>query len=62
MHTMKFNKDNKTWIVGFFEPVDDGGEDWCGIAEFDTQTQAGRYVNYLNGGPGNPFAWVEDTK
>jgi hypothetical protein len=54
MHTMKPH-DESGWEVGFFEPTDDGGESWHLIRHFPMMYNAARYVNYLNGGHGEPF-------
>lgn len=58
MHTMRYDKEKTQWEVGYFEPADDGGEDWHRLEFFDHQRDAERYVNYLNGGEGKAFAWA----
>lgn len=55
MHYMRFIKEDRQWAVGYFEPTDDGGEDWHALETFDSEHEAERYVNYLNGGSGEPF-------
>lgn len=48
MHVSRFMKDEDKWVVGYFEP----SGDWHPCAYFDTDSEAVKAVNYLNGGLG----------
>jgi hypothetical protein len=48
MHTYKKTEEGP-WTVGFCV-AGTRGPDWHAIADFDTEQQAARYANYLNGG------------
>lgn len=60
MHYVKKKPREYVWIVGYFEPTDDGGEDWCPVEDFSNKYQAWRFCNYLNGGSGQPFKEHEE--
>lgn len=46
MHTMRKSEPD-LWTVGYYRP--ESGE-WMPLKDFSTQTDAAKWVNYLNGG------------
>ena len=60
MHSMKYSHDDKIWTVGYFEPTDDGGENWYALEDFKSRGAAERYVNYLNGGTGELYPSTDE--
>jgi hypothetical protein len=46
MHTMRYQKEDRLWTVGFVNP----DNTWHALYDFDNQGQAAAMVNYLNGG------------
>jgi len=54
MHTMKYNKEDRLWTVGYFEPkADETGEwhTWHPLEDYKDKQEAAAWVSYLNGGP-----------
>lgn len=49
MHTMRQSEPN-LWTVGCYWVGEDGRTRWRSLKDFGTQTDAAKWVNYLNGG------------
>jgi hypothetical protein len=47
--------ENQKWLVGYYKPMNGGGALFMGIRECNTELDAERRVNYLNGGTGEYF-------
>lgn len=55
MHTYRAvttDDEEMRYEVGYFEPTDDGGENWHLLRTFNYASTAARFVNFLNGGTG----------
>lgn len=44
------------WEVGFFSP----DSTWYAVKQFSEESEAARYVNYLNGGHGRYLSFRKD--
>lgn len=58
-YVTQYSKQEKLWTVGTWTPSAHGDPTWNPEMDFDSREKAHEFINYLNGGKGNPFDWGE---